>query len=134
MANGRASARDLNRDLSRFSSPKPIVDRLGGEKFKDQYDGTASCQLLNHFVYSNSSTLTDAQSNYFAGIADFLDQVPEINTFDAEIAQWNTGFEIIAEDLRSIPYDSFARSNATKDIGELAKHLHLLTWYTAPAN
>ena len=53
MANGTASARDLNRDLSRFSSPKPIVDRLGREKFKDQDDGAASCQLLNHFVYNN---------------------------------------------------------------------------------
>jgi DNA polymerase-3 subunit gamma/tau len=53
LATGTASARDLNRDLSRFSSPTPIVDRLGGEKFKDQDDGAASCQLLNHFVYNN---------------------------------------------------------------------------------
>jgi len=52
LANGTASARDLNTDLSRFSSPTPIVDRLGGEKFKDQDNGTASCQLLNHFVYN----------------------------------------------------------------------------------
>jgi hypothetical protein len=54
LANGTASARDLNRDLSRFSSPTPIVDRLGGEKFKDRDDGAASCQLLNHFVYNNA--------------------------------------------------------------------------------
>ena len=51
MATGTASARDLNRDLSRFSNPTPIVDRLGREKFKDRDDGAASCQLLNHFVY-----------------------------------------------------------------------------------
>jgi exonuclease V gamma subunit len=56
LANGTASARDLNRDLSRFSSPKPIVDRLGREKFKDQDDGAASCQLLNHFVYIQFKT------------------------------------------------------------------------------
>ena len=52
LANGTASARDLNRDLSRFWNPPPIADRLGGEKFKDRDDGAASCQLLNHFVYS----------------------------------------------------------------------------------
>jgi GrpB-like predicted nucleotidyltransferase (UPF0157 family) len=51
LANGTASARDLNRDLSRFSNPPPIGDRLGGEKFKDRDAGAASCQLLNLFVY-----------------------------------------------------------------------------------
>jgi hypothetical protein len=51
LANGTASARDLNRDLSRFSNPPPIGNRLGGEKFKDRDAGAASCQLLNHFVY-----------------------------------------------------------------------------------
>jgi hypothetical protein len=51
LANATASARDLNRDLSRFSNPPPIGDRLGGEKFKDRDAGAASCQLLNHFVY-----------------------------------------------------------------------------------
>jgi hypothetical protein len=51
LANGTASARDLNRGLSRFLSPKPILDSLGREKFKDQYDGAAIFQLLNHFVY-----------------------------------------------------------------------------------
>jgi hypothetical protein len=45
LANGTASARDLNRDLSRFSSSTPIGNRLGGEKFKDRDDGAASCQL-----------------------------------------------------------------------------------------
>jgi hypothetical protein len=55
LANGTASARDLNRDGSRFSSQTPIVDRLGREKFKDRDDGAASCQLFNHFVY----TVTD---------------------------------------------------------------------------
>ena len=43
LANGTASARDLNRDLSRFSNPTPIGDRLGGEKFKDRDAGAASC-------------------------------------------------------------------------------------------
>jgi hypothetical protein len=52
LANGTASARDLNRDLSRFSNPPPIGDRLGGEKFKDRDAGAASCQLLNDFVYT----------------------------------------------------------------------------------
>ena len=51
LANGTASARDLNRDLSRFSSPTPILDRLGIEKFKDRDAGAASCQLFNLFVY-----------------------------------------------------------------------------------
>jgi hypothetical protein len=54
LATGTASARDLNRDLSRFSNPTPIVDRLGREKFKDRDDGAASCQLLNLFVYINN--------------------------------------------------------------------------------
>ena len=55
LANGTASARDLNKDLSRFSNPPPIGDRLGGEKFKDRDAGAASCQLLNHFVYNIKS-------------------------------------------------------------------------------
>jgi hypothetical protein len=55
LATGTASARDLNRDLSRFSNPTPIVDRLGREKFKDRDDGAASCQLLNLFVYIYST-------------------------------------------------------------------------------
>jgi hypothetical protein len=63
LATGTASARDLNRDLSRFSSPKPILDRLGREKFKDRDDGAASCQLLNHFVYK----LHTMQFLYIAG-------------------------------------------------------------------
>jgi hypothetical protein len=52
-ANGTACARNLNRDLSRFSSPTPIVDRIGKEKFKGRDDGAASWQLLNHFVYKD---------------------------------------------------------------------------------
>jgi hypothetical protein len=51
LENGTASATDLNRDVSRFSKPKPILDRLGREKFKGRDDGAASCQLLNLFVY-----------------------------------------------------------------------------------
>jgi hypothetical protein len=52
LVNGTASARDLNRDLSRFSNPTPIVDRLGREKFKARDAGAASSQLLNLFVYT----------------------------------------------------------------------------------
>ena len=51
LATDTASARDLNRDLSGFSNPTSIVDRLGREKFKDRDDGAASSQLLNDFVY-----------------------------------------------------------------------------------
>ena len=51
LANGTASARDLNRDLCCFSNPPPIANRLGREKFKDRDAGAAICQLLNHFVY-----------------------------------------------------------------------------------
>ena len=57
LANGTASARDLNRDLSRFSNPPPIGNRLGGEKFKDRDAGAASCQLLNHFVYKQGAKI-----------------------------------------------------------------------------
>ena len=85
LANGIASARDLNRDLSRFSNPPPIGDRLGGEKFKDRDAGAASCQLLNHFVYRLCCELKPLGFHicYFRPFSAFAAQsklLPKVNT------------------------------------------------------
>jgi hypothetical protein len=96
-------------------------------------------QTINSLVdkCSNVSMLTTSELGRFAGVADFLDQIPEISDFDANVLnQWNTGFGIIAEDLRSIPSAPSSQvfnlqSVANRDINELCLHLYLLSWYTS---
>ncbi len=90
----------------------------------------AGCQDLD--------ALSMSQISQFSGMSNFLDQIPEISSFDASAStQWSTGFGVIAMDLRSIvsadpSQTSTIKSIAQTDISEIFKHLSLLNWYAPP--
>ncbi len=90
----------------------------------------AGCQDLD--------ALSMSQISQFSGMSNFLDQIPEISSFDASAStQWSTGFGVIAMDLRSIvsaapSQTSTIKSIAQTDISGIFKHLSLLNWYAPP--